>query len=86
MPTPSRWTPWRAINDADRPLTEKGLQQCKALAETLKRGGVVLGKVVTSPYLRRAPDGRGSPETLAGASCRKWSSATTWSPTARRRN
>ena len=44
--------PVGAINDADRPLTEKGLQQCKALAETLKRGGVVLGKVVTSPYLR----------------------------------
>jgi len=44
--------PTAKMRDADRPLTEKGLEQCKALAATLKRGGVILGKIVTSPYLR----------------------------------
>jgi phosphohistidine phosphatase len=39
-------------SDADRPLTELGRKQCKALAATLKRGGIVLGTIVTSPYLR----------------------------------
>ncbi len=40
------------VSDADRPLTDKGLTQCSALAAMLKRGGVTLGKVVSSPYLR----------------------------------
>jgi len=40
------------LDDADRPLTEKGFQQCRDLAAALRRAGVELGKVVTSPYLR----------------------------------
>jgi phosphohistidine phosphatase len=44
--------PTGAMKDADRPLTDKGLGQCKALAATLKRRGIVLGKLISSPYLR----------------------------------
>jgi phosphohistidine phosphatase len=40
------------MSDADRPLTDKGRSQCETLATMLKRGGVTLGTVVTSPYLR----------------------------------
>ena len=44
--------PASGLDDADRALTEKGLQQCRGLAAALQRAGVQLGKVVTSPYLR----------------------------------
>lgn len=40
------------MTDADRPLTDKGLSQCEALATMLKRGGVDLGTIITSPSLR----------------------------------
>ncbi len=53
----------RGMEDADRPLTDKGLAQCQALSATLKRGGVALGKVLSSPYLRPA-DGRGTAQAL----------------------
>jgi phosphohistidine phosphatase len=44
--------PASGLGDEDRPLTDKGLQQCHDLAAALQRAGVELGKVVTSPYLR----------------------------------
>lgn len=40
------------LEDADRPLTQKGIRQCRDLAVALQRAGVELGKVVTSPLLR----------------------------------
>jgi phosphohistidine phosphatase len=40
------------LPDEERPLTEEGKTQCRTLAEALKRRGVDLGKVVTSPLLR----------------------------------
>jgi phosphohistidine phosphatase len=41
-----------ADQDADRPLTEKGEAQAAALAQALRRRGIVLDKVVTSPLVR----------------------------------
>jgi phosphohistidine phosphatase len=38
--------------DEDRPLSEEGKAQAKALAAALRRQGVQLDKVVTSPLLR----------------------------------
>jgi phosphohistidine phosphatase len=38
--------------DADRQLTEKGRGQCRQLASTLHRVGVVLGTIITSPLVR----------------------------------
>ncbi len=40
------------LDDADRPLTDKGVAQCETLAIMLKRGGIELGIVVASPLLR----------------------------------
>src|SRR5262249_18610099 len=40
------------LPDEERPLTEEGKKQCRALAGALRRHGVELGKVVTSPLLR----------------------------------
>lgn len=40
------------VEDADRPLTSKGLAQCKPLATALLRQGVQFDQVVTSPFLR----------------------------------
>lgn len=39
-------------DDAARPLTPRGLEQARAVAEVLVRKGVPLGAVVTSPLLR----------------------------------
>ena len=38
--------------DADRPLTERGREQAKAVASGLQRRGVRLAVLVTSPFLR----------------------------------
>lgn len=38
--------------DADRPLTEHGHAQCRALAAALQKHGVRLDLILTSPYLR----------------------------------
>src|SRR5262245_24429407 len=38
--------------DADRPLTEHGHAQCRALAAALLKRGVRLDLILTSPYLR----------------------------------
>jgi phosphohistidine phosphatase len=40
------------VPDEDRPLTEEGKKQCRALAEALRRRGVDLGKIVVSPLVR----------------------------------
>jgi phosphohistidine phosphatase len=39
-------------DDAERPLTEQGREQCRILARALARRGVVLGKVAVSPLIR----------------------------------
>jgi phosphohistidine phosphatase len=39
-------------DDADRPLTDEGKAQCKALATALERCGVRLGLIASSPLLR----------------------------------
>jgi phosphohistidine phosphatase len=39
-------------DDADRPLTDKGREQCRALAEAFTRQGIALGTILTSPLLR----------------------------------
>jgi len=39
-------------DDSKRALTSKGLQECDALASALKKGGIELGTIVSSPYLR----------------------------------
>lgn len=38
--------------DANRPLTEKGLTQCKTLAAAFHRHEIALGKIAVSPLLR----------------------------------
>jgi phosphohistidine phosphatase len=38
--------------DADRPLSDKGREQCAALARALQRAQVTIGCIVTSPLLR----------------------------------
>src|SRR5262245_44233990 len=38
--------------DADRPLTERGHAQCRALATALQRLGIRLDLILTRPYLR----------------------------------
>jgi phosphohistidine phosphatase len=38
--------------DDARPLTDKGWQQCAAVAAALQRGGVTLDRLITSPLLR----------------------------------
>jgi len=38
--------------DEDRPLTDKGREQLKALASGLKRFGVILDTIMTSPLVR----------------------------------
>src|SRR5688572_2862332 len=45
--------------DADRPLTEKGHAQCRALAAALLRQGVRLDLILTSPYLRARQTAQG---------------------------
>jgi phosphohistidine phosphatase len=40
------------VPDEERPLTEKGQAQSRALSEALQRRGVELGKLVSSPLLR----------------------------------
>jgi phosphohistidine phosphatase len=40
------------VEDEHRPLSEAGLAQCRALAEALRRQGVKLDKVVSSPLAR----------------------------------
>jgi phosphohistidine phosphatase len=40
------------LEDMNRPLTDKGIAQCKILATALLRISLPLGKVVSSPYLR----------------------------------
>ena len=42
-------------DDADRPLTDLGRRQARALAEALKRRGLVLDAIVSSPLVL-APD------------------------------
>lgn len=43
----------QGITDDDaRPLTAKGREQCRALAEAFARRGIALGAIVTSPLLR----------------------------------
>jgi phosphohistidine phosphatase len=39
-------------NDADRPLTDLGRNQAKALAKALQKQGIHLDKLLTSPLLR----------------------------------
>lgn len=39
-------------NDADRPLSESGHRQARALGEALRQRGVTLGAVVASPLVR----------------------------------
>jgi phosphohistidine phosphatase len=39
-------------DDEERPLSENGRAQCRALAEALQRQNVKLDKIVTSPLLR----------------------------------
>src|SRR5262245_952111 len=38
--------------DEDRPLTEKGRQQCRALALALRQVGVRMERLLTSPLVR----------------------------------
>src|SRR5262249_29784833 len=39
-------------DDADRPLTEAGVKEARALGRELRRRGMTLDKLVTSPLLR----------------------------------
>src|SRR5688500_3163060 len=39
-------------DDADRPLSEVGEKQARALGNALQRHGLTFEKIVTSPYLR----------------------------------
>lgn len=41
-----------SLDDEDRSLTETGRAQCQALATALKRLGLPLGKLLTSPLVR----------------------------------
>jgi phosphohistidine phosphatase len=45
--------------DEDRPLTQKGHQQCHGLADTLMHQGVKLDLVLTSPLLRARQTAQG---------------------------
>lgn len=45
--------------DADRPLTEHGMAQTRALAATLQQRGVKLELILTSPYLRARQTAQG---------------------------
>ncbi len=45
------------MSDADRPLTDKGRQQCRQLALTLHRLAVPLGTLVVSPLVRAQQTG-----------------------------
>lgn len=45
--------------DADRPLTEHGHAQCRALAQALTRQGVTFDLVLSSPYLRARQTAQG---------------------------
>lgn len=47
-----RLEPGDERDDAERPLTDSGRAQCKALASALQARGVVLNQVVSSPLLR----------------------------------
>lgn len=40
------------LDDASRPLSDKGLKQCRTLARFLKRAGIEFDAVCTSPLLR----------------------------------
>src|SRR3954465_1668356 len=41
-----------AMEDADRPLTDRGRDECRALAECFQRRGIALGKIAVSPLVR----------------------------------
>ena len=40
------------LHDSERPLSDLGVQQAAAVAEFLKRSGVSIGVIITSPLLR----------------------------------
>src|SRR5262245_8577215 len=53
-------------DDASRPLTDAGREQCKALAAALQRSGVALERLITSPLLRAKQTAEGILEHWQG--------------------
>jgi len=55
------------LEDADRPLSDRGQGEAKALAAALQRAGVQLGLVLTSPLLRARQTAEGMLAAWSGA-------------------